>query len=179
MEAKISTGSEEYGGWFAGVMAIIRRLIMKEQDWTKESAATMQKTMINIKNVDEDKAKVILSALREYEANNASTNLANRRDAPAGKAVADFILEAAAMIKRLFMPYSVRRHELACNLFEDALEDSRCFYRLGSANGRTVLRFCQNCREEVDCKINLIMAKVMTRAIQFARDFNGHKGGIS
>ena len=203
MEAKVSTG--ECAGWFAAIMAIVRRLIMKDQDFARDTSTTMQKTSINVKYVDEEKAIVILEALRDFESCVANTNLDNRMKVPAGKIVSDFIYEAAALIKRMFVPYTRRRQEMANELFDDALESSRCFYRLGSARGLTVLRFCQNCREgqsttiriivfsdsikrrlkpnislnlflDPECKINIAMAQVMTRAVMFLRDFNGVKG---
>ena len=155
LEAKVSTG--ECGGWFAAKLAIIRRLIMKEIDFTRDTATTMQKTSINVKYVDEEKAIVILEALKEFEATRASINIDNRKNVPAGKIVSDFIYEAAALIKRMFVPYTRRRHELAADYEgDDALETSRCFYRLGSARCQTVFRFCQNCREGNFKKIQLL-----------------------
>lgn len=145
LEAKVSTG--ECAGWFAAIMAIVRRLIMKDQDFARDTSTTMQKTSINVKYVDQEKAIVILEALRDFESCVANTNLDNRMKVPAGKIVSDFIYEAAALIKRMFVPYTRKRQDMANELFDDALESSRCFYRLGSARGLTVLRFCQNCRE--------------------------------
>ena len=157
LEAKVSTG--ECGGWFAAIMAIIRRLIMEDQDWGRNSSTTMQKTTINVKYVDVEKALVILNALKEYESTRANTNIDNRKSVPSGKIVSDFIYEAAAIIKRMFVPYTRRRHEMASELYDDALETSRCFYKLGSARCLTVLRFCQNCREGESCYIEKIIKR--------------------
>ena len=65
-DAKLSTGRD--GGWFAGITAVIRRLLLTQEHLNIDAAVVMQRCTINFTNVDNERANVILRALKEYEA---------------------------------------------------------------------------------------------------------------
>lgn len=146
LEAKLTTGSDETScGWFAAILAVMRRLIMKKNTFGGDFNTTMMKTSINVLNVDEDKANVILKALKNYLDTTTNNNISRRQQCPAGKIVNDYIIEAAALIKRLFMARTERRLTKAIAKFENPLEMDRCFVRLNGHMKKAVLRFCKNC----------------------------------
>lgn len=146
MDAKLTTGSDETAcGWYASIMSIVRRLIMKKNTFGGDFNTTMMKTSINVLNVDEEKANVILKALRNYQDTVTNYNIGRRQQVPAGKIVNDFIMEAAAISKRLFMARTERRLTKAARKDENALELDRCFGRLNGHAKKVVLRFCKNC----------------------------------
>ena len=146
LEAKLTTGSDETsGGWYAAILSIVRRLIMKKNTFGGDFNTTMMKTTINVLNVDEMKANVILKALKNYLDTVTNYNLARRQQSPAGKIVNDFIVEAAALTKRLFMAKTERRLTKAIQRYENPMERDRCFGSLNGHMKKAVLRFCKNC----------------------------------
>ena len=60
LEAKITTGSDEKSGWFAGIAAIVRRLILDSKGYEGDSATTMLKATFNVRDINTEKAKHIL-----------------------------------------------------------------------------------------------------------------------
>ena len=146
MEAKLTTGSDDLtSGWYSAILAIIRRLIQEPRTFGTDASTTMLKTSINIKDVNKKKAEIILGALKKHEETVASSNISKRQQVPSGRIVKDFINEAAALTKRLFMAKTRNRVSLAERMFEYPLEKDQCFGGLGGARKMTVLRFCRSC----------------------------------
>ena len=135
----------------------------------------MRKSCINFQNVNRDKTNTFMTSLKNYHATEASRHFKKRFMAPAGKIVHDYIIESAAMIKRIFVKESAIRREKARRKFEYPIEADRCFKYLKTMTDGAVLRFCLECKD-VSCPVNALMAKFMTRTAKFAVDYNGTKG---
>ena len=147
LECKLSTGCIEYSGWYAAILAIVRRLIMEKNDLNHDGCTTMNKCSINFANVDRRKATVLLTSLKRYNETITNAHIGRRQIAPAGKLVCELICDAAALCKRLFVRDSEERCRRATRIEPNPIEADRCFAALDSANDKTVLRFCQNCDE--------------------------------
>ena len=145
LEFKLTTGSDEDAGWYPAILGIMRRLILNKKTFGSDSGTTMLKTSINARDIDRPKAVTILGSLRKHEEAEVNYSIGRRQTAPAGKVVSDFIIEAAALTKRLYMARTQRRTDLANRKFESPLEGDRCFGRLNSTYKKTVLRFCRSC----------------------------------
>ena len=145
IEIKLTSGSDhKTSGWYAAILAVVRRLIMGE-NFEGDSNTTMMKTSINVREINLKKANTILKSLRCYEETIVNYNIGRRRRAPAGRIVHEFINDTAALTKRLFVALSERRLNLAEQRYENSLETDRCFNRLGGGQKKTVLRFCKAC----------------------------------
>lgn len=174
----MTTGADDNSsGWYAAILSVVRRLIMEGKTFGNDSETTMAKTSINIRDVDRKKANTIMKALSSHENTVANYNLARRQQVPAGKIVSDYITEAAALVKRLFMARTERRLIVSAEKFtkEGSLENDRCFIRLGGFQKKVVLRFCKACNYDTSCPINIIFARFMARSLQFIKEFNGIK----
>ena len=174
----MTTGADDNAsGWYAAILSVVRRLILEGKTFGNDSETTMAKTSINIRDVDRKKANTIMKALSKYEDTKVNYNMGRRQQVPAGKIVSDYITEAAALVKRLFMARTERRLIISAEKFteEGSLENDRCFSRLGGFQKKTVLRFCKACNYDTSCPINLIFAKFMARSLQFIKEFNGTK----
>ena len=174
-ECKLSTGNTDYAGWYAAVVATVRRLIMEKNDLNHDGCTVMKKSCINFLNVNRDKANTFMTSLKHYHASEASNHFKRRLMAPAGKIVHEYITECAAMIKRIFVRDTVSRREKAKRKFNYPVEADRCFKYLNTTTDGAVLRYCRECKD-VSCPINLIMARFMTRTAKFVADYNGTKG---
>ena len=146
MEAKVTTGSDKYSGWYAAILSIIRRLILNRNDWNHDYATTMSKTNLNFAKVDKMKAITLMTSLKEHCATLANEHIRKRGHSVTGKIVFDYINESAAFLKRLFMADTEARLNRANRLFENPMENDDCFSRLRTRDNRTVLRFCTICK---------------------------------
>lgn len=145
IEIKLTSGSDQKtSGWFAATLAIVRRLIIG-QNFEGDNNTTMMKTSINVREINLKKANTILKSLRCYEETVVNYNIGRRRRAPAGRIVHEFINDAAALTKRLFVAKTDRRLQIAEQRYESPMEADRCFSRLGGDQKKTVLRFCKAC----------------------------------
>ena len=83
-----------------------------------------------------------MKALREYENTVISSILGQRQVVRTGKAVSDYIKDAAAITKRLFTRLTPERKRRACEKYENPIEADKCYPRLRTAEDKAVLRFC-------------------------------------
>ena len=143
LEAKCSTGSENYSGWYAAILAVVRRMVQFKNDWAHDQATTMSKCTINFDRTDRPKTIVFMTALKEHMATVASNYVNNRQTVHSGRLVEEFINESAAILKRLFVPRTEDRIEKALDLETDPIENHRCFDDLRTEEDRAVLRFCK------------------------------------
>ena len=144
---KLSSGRD--GGWFAALLAVTRRLVLKDTEFSKDTGTTMNKCMINFKAVDKKKAEVLLKALNEFEATQLSHNFRERRLVRSGQLVHDYLRDCAAMSKRIFTRLNRDRFNKATEKFSNPIEKDDCFTKLRTLEEKTVLRFCQNCRGKI------------------------------
>ena len=188
-EAKCSTGSENYSGWYAAILAVVRRLVQARNDWTHDKATTMAKCSLNFDKTDRTKAIVIMTSLKKHFNTVASNYYYNRQSVPSGRIVEDYINDCAAMLKRLFVRRTDERVSKALEKDDEAMENHRCFGDLRTEYDGTVLRFC-TCEGkftpyktssnpyiiDVKCPINLKFARFMLRTCRFIKDYNSVKG---
>ena len=188
-EAKCSTGNENYSGWYAAILAVVRRLIQSKSDWTHDNATTMAKCSLNFDKTDRTKAIVIMTSLKEHFTTVSSNYYYNRQTAPSGRIVEDYINDCAALVKRMFVRRTDERVAKALEKSGDAMENHRCFSELRTENDGTVLRFCSCdgkfnpyktssniCNIDLKCPINLKFAQFMLRTCRFIKDYNSVKG---
>ena len=176
MECKFSTGTGEASGWYAVLIALIRRLIMDRNELVHETnSKTMKKALINFQHVDRAKAIIFMTSLKKFYMTRVSSHYSKRMAAPAGQILDEYLKDCAAMLKRMFVRESESRVEKARRRTNRPIEADRCFKYLKTANDGTILRFCTNCKE-VSCPINLLMARYMARTTRFISDYNGVRG---
>ena len=188
-EAKCSTGNENYSGWYAAILAVVRRLIQSKNDWTHDFATTMAKCSINFDKTDRTKAIVLMTSLKSHYTSVASNYYYNRQASPSGRIVEDYINECAAIIKRLFVKRTDERIAKALERSDDAMENHKCFDELRTERDGTVLRFCScdgkfapyktssnTFNIDVKCPINLKFAQFMLRTCRFVKEYNSVKG---
>ena len=142
MEAKLSSTTDLRGGWYSGIFAVLRRLIMSREDLNHDGCTVQNKTTINFLRVDRRKTTTIMKALKEYENSVASHVIGQRQIVRTGKVVSDFLRDGAAMTKRLFTRLTQDRKEKAKRKFKAPIEDDKCFRRLRTKDDKAVLRFC-------------------------------------
>ena len=130
------------GGWYSGIFATLRRLIMNRDELNHDRCTVQNKTTINFLKVDRKRTEVLMTALKEYENHNISTSLGRRQVVRTGKAVADFLRDGAAMTKRLFTRLTAERKRMACEKFSNPIEADKCYPRLRTTEDKAVLRFC-------------------------------------
>ena len=142
VEAKLSSTLDLQGGWYNGTFAVLRRLIMTRDELNHDGCTVQNKTTINFLKVDRSRATIIMKALREYENTVISSILGQRQVVRTGKAVSDYIKDAAAMTKRLFTRLTPERKRRACEKYENPIEADKCYPRLRTVEDKAVLRFC-------------------------------------
>ena len=174
-EIKFSTGTCESSGWYAAIIAVLRRLIMERNDVAHDGCTSMRKACFNMLNVDKKKAIVFMTSLKKFHMTQVSAHYKKRMAAPGGRVLDDYITDCAALIKRMFVKESASRIEKARRRFRSPIEGDRCFKYLRTANDGTVLRYCTECRD-VDCPINRTMARFMARTAKFVTDYNAIRG---
>ena len=130
------------GGWYNGIFAVLRRLIMARDELNHDGCTVQNKTTINFLKVDRSRATIIMKALRDYENTLISSTLGSRQVVRSGKAVSDYIKDSAAITKRLFTRLTPERKRLACERFENPIEADKCYPRLRTTEDKAVLRFC-------------------------------------
>ena len=141
-EAKLSSTLDLQGGWYSGIFATLRRLIMERTELNHDRCTVQNKTTINFLKVDRKRTTVLMKALKAYENHDISTALGRRQVVRTGKAVSDFLKDGAAMTKRLFTRLTPERKRRACEKFSNPIEADKCFPRLRTIEDKAVLRFC-------------------------------------
>ena len=150
LEAKCTTGDSRYAGWFAAVLAVIRRMILNRNDWNHHEALTMGYCNLNFAKLDKTKAITLMTSLKRHCETIASDHHRRRGYSHSGRLVFDFINEAAAIVKRLFVADTRERLNRANQVFQNPIENDQCFANLNTTNNKTVLRFCSRCRGKFD-----------------------------
>ena len=140
--AKLSSTLDLKGGWYNGIFAVIRRLIMYRDELSHDYCTVQNKTTLNFMKVHRRKTTILMKSLKEYENVVASATLSQRQTVRTGKAVSDYINDGAAMIKRLFVRLTPERKRIAKNRFSNPIEGDKCFMRLRTQDDKAVLRFC-------------------------------------
>ena len=76
----------------------------------------------------------------------ASDRLRQTGFSQTGRIVFDYIVDSAAILKRMFVADTELRLNRANQVFDNPIENDECFAYLNTRNNRTVLKFCGNCR---------------------------------
>ena len=140
--AKLSSTLGPQGGWYNGIFAVLRRLIMHRDELCHDNCTVQNKVNINFMRVNRRKTSILMRALKEYENVKASAVLGKRQTVRTGKVVSDFINDGAAMTKRLFVRLTPERKRMAQEKFKNPIEADKCFRRLRTTEDKAVLRFC-------------------------------------